>query len=58
MPTLILTGAKSPQGFHQAARALTGILPNGKHRILDGLNHGAVAMAPKKLTPELINFLA
>jgi pimeloyl-ACP methyl ester carboxylesterase len=57
VPTLVLTGAKSPEGFHEAARALTGILPKGEHRVLDGLNHGAVAMAPKKLAPQVLGFL-
>ncbi|WP_432744827.1 alpha/beta hydrolase [Streptomyces sp. JH002] len=56
--TLVLTGGKSPEGFHQAARALTEVLPHAEHRTLDGLNHGAVVMAPKKLAPSLVPFLA
>ncbi|MFI9462331.1 alpha/beta fold hydrolase [Streptomyces xiamenensis] len=56
--TLVLTGGKSPAGFHRAARALTEVLPHAEHRTLDGLNHGAVVMAPKKLTPSLVPFLA
>ncbi|WP_423509441.1 alpha/beta fold hydrolase [Streptomyces xinghaiensis] len=57
VPTLVLTGSKSPAGFQRAARALTGVLPDASHRTLNGLNHGAVVMAPKKLAPELIGFL-
>lgn len=56
--TLVLTGGKSPEGFHQAARALTEVLPHAEHRTLDGLHHGAVVMAPKKLAPSLVPFLA
>ncbi|MEV8113882.1 alpha/beta hydrolase [Streptomyces xiamenensis] len=55
--TLVLTGGKSPEGFHQAARALTEVLPHAEHRTLDGLHHGAVVMAPKKLAPSLVTFL-
>ncbi|AKG44601.1 hydrolase [Streptomyces xiamenensis] len=55
--TLVLTGGKSPEGFHRAARALTEVLPHAEHRTLDGLNHGAVVMAPKKLAPSLVPFL-
>ncbi|MEU5884853.1 alpha/beta fold hydrolase [Spirillospora sp. NPDC047279] len=57
-PALVLTGGKSPTGFHDAARALTGILPDARHRTLPGLHHGAVVMAPKKLAPALADFLA
>ncbi|WP_243742264.1 alpha/beta fold hydrolase [Actinorugispora endophytica] len=56
-PTLVLTGGASPAGFHSAARALTGVLPAAEHRTLPGLNHGAVAMAPKRLAPVLAEFL-
>ncbi|CAL9445363.1 hypothetical protein SUDANB171_02317 [Streptomyces sp. enrichment culture] len=55
--TLVLTGGKSPAGFHRAARALTEVVPHAEHRTLDGLNHGAVVMAPKKLAPSLVPFL-
>ncbi|MFI0468198.1 alpha/beta fold hydrolase [Saccharopolyspora sp. 5N102] len=57
MPTLVLTGGKSPAGFHDAARAVAGVLPAAEHRTLPGLNHGAVMMAPKKLAPVLAEFL-
>ncbi|MER6990483.1 alpha/beta hydrolase [Saccharopolyspora hirsuta] len=56
-PTLVLTGGKSPAGFHAAARAITELLPTAEHRSLPGLNHGAVVMAPKKLAPPLVEFL-
>lgn len=55
--TLVLTGGKSATGFQRAARALAGVLPDAEHRTLDGLNHGAVVMAPRKLAPSLVEFL-
>lgn len=57
VPTLVLTGGKSPAAFRRAAGALAGILPKADHRTLPGLNHGAVVMAPKKVAPEIIRFL-
>ncbi|MFF5897606.1 alpha/beta fold hydrolase [Streptomyces argenteolus] len=56
--TRVLTGGKSPAAFRRAAVALTEILPQADHRTLPGLNHGAVVMAPKKLAPQLTEFLA
>ncbi|WP_219511498.1 alpha/beta fold hydrolase [Nonomuraea ceibae] len=56
-PTLVLTGSKSPAGFHDAARALVEVLPHAEHRTLASLNHGAVMMAPHKLAPVLSDFL-
>ncbi|KQX44450.1 hydrolase [Streptomyces sp. Root63] len=56
-PTLVMTGSKSPDGFQSAARAVTEVLPDADHHTLQGLNHGAVVMAPKKLAPKLIEFL-
>ncbi|MEV4189625.1 hypothetical protein AB0J28_50150, partial [Streptosporangium canum] len=36
-PPLVLTGSKSPAGFHDAARALAHVLPEAEHRTLPGL---------------------
>lgn len=55
-PTLVLTGGKSAAGFHNAAKAVTEVMPNARHEILPGLNHGAVMMAPKKLAPTVTEF--
>ncbi|MFE2292700.1 alpha/beta fold hydrolase [Streptomyces sp. NPDC059452] len=57
MPTLVLTGSKSPDGFRHAARAVTEVLPDARHEVVPGLNHGAVVMAPRKLAPSLVAFL-
>ncbi|WP_331730456.1 alpha/beta fold hydrolase [Streptomyces sp. NBC_01174] len=57
VPTRVLTGGKSPAAFQRAALAVTGILPQADHRTLPGLNHGAVVMAPKKIAPQIIEFL-
>jgi pimeloyl-ACP methyl ester carboxylesterase len=56
-PTLVLTGGKSPSGFHAAAETITIALPTAEHRTLPGLNHGAVVMAPRKLAPAVVAFL-
>jgi alpha-beta hydrolase superfamily lysophospholipase len=57
-PTLVLTGGKSAPGFRAAAEAITAVLPAAEHRSLPGLSHGAVVMAPKKLAPAVVDFLA
>jgi pimeloyl-ACP methyl ester carboxylesterase len=57
VPTRVLTGGKSPAAFQRAAGALTEILPQADHRSLPGLNHGAVVMAPKKIAPQITEFL-
>lgn len=57
VPTRVLTGGRSPAAFRRAALAVTEILPQADHRTLPGLNHGAVVMAPKKVAPEIIEFL-
>ncbi|MGV2920211.1 type I polyketide synthase, partial [Streptomyces alfalfae] len=55
--TRVLTGGKSPAAFQRAALAVTEILPQADHRTLAGLNHGAVVMAPKKIAPQIIEFI-
>lgn len=57
VPTRVLTGGKSPASFQRAARAVTEILPQADHRTLPGLGHGAVVMAPKKIAPQITEFL-
>jgi pimeloyl-ACP methyl ester carboxylesterase len=55
-PTLVLDGGKSPAGMRHAASALADVLPNARHRTVEGVSHGAVVMAPKKLAPLLREF--
>ncbi|MGY3056608.1 pimeloyl-ACP methyl ester carboxylesterase [Streptomyces sp. TE3672] len=55
--TRVLTGGKSPAAFQRAARTITEILPQADHRTLPGLNHGAVVMAPRKIAPEITEFI-
>ncbi|MFJ9556230.1 alpha/beta fold hydrolase [Nocardiopsis sp. NPDC101807] len=54
--TLVLTGGRSPAGFHRAAEGLAGVLGSAEHRVLPGLNHGSVMTAPKRLAPALAEF--
>lgn len=55
-PTLVLAGGKSDPGLQRGALAVANVLPNGEHRVLPGLRHGAVVMSPKALAPVLIEF--
>lgn len=55
--TRVLTGGKSPAAFQRAALAVTEILPQTDHRILPGHNHGAVVMAPRKIAPQITEFI-
>ncbi|MEV5158724.1 alpha/beta hydrolase [Streptomyces sp. NPDC053728] len=55
--TRVLTGGKSPAAFQRSALAVTEILPQADHRTLPGLNHGAVVMAPRRIAPQIIEFI-
>ncbi|GAA2287123.1 alpha/beta hydrolase [Streptomyces ruber] len=57
VPTRVLTGGKSGDSMRRAGEALAGVLPDAEHRVLPGVNHGAVVMAPKKVAPEITAFL-
>ncbi|MFD8345349.1 MULTISPECIES: alpha/beta fold hydrolase [Streptomyces] len=57
VPTRVLTGGKSPAAFRRAADAVTEILPRADHRVLPGLGHGAVVMTPRKIAPQITEFL-
>lgn len=54
MPTLLITGGKSPQFFHDGAKAVVSDLPDAQHRMLDGQDHN---VAPEALAPMLVEFL-
>jgi pimeloyl-ACP methyl ester carboxylesterase len=56
LPTLVLTGEKSEAFFHSGARALVGILPHARHKILKGQHHGSVVTAPEVLADEMLEF--
>ena len=56
VPTLVMHGGKSPPHIRHAATALAEVLPKAQHRTVDGVSHGAVVMAPKKLVPALREF--
>ena len=57
-PALVLSGGASEPWLHAAAEALAKLLPDGEHRVLEGLDHSAAVMAPQKLVPVLTEFLA
>jgi pimeloyl-ACP methyl ester carboxylesterase len=43
IPTLVIAGGKSPDFFRDAAARISELLPNGKHAVLEGQDHGAPA---------------
>jgi pimeloyl-ACP methyl ester carboxylesterase len=57
-PTLVIDGGKSSTAQRHAVQALVDVLPNAQRRTLPGQRHAAPVMAPKKLAPMLIEFLA
>jgi pimeloyl-ACP methyl ester carboxylesterase len=54
-PTLVLTGGASPPWLHDTARAMVGLLPEGRHRVLEGQEHN---VAPEAIAPALEEFFA
>jgi pimeloyl-ACP methyl ester carboxylesterase len=53
MPTLVVTGAKSPAVLQQGSRALAEVLPNAELRKLEGVSHN---LNMKVLAPVLAEF--
>jgi pimeloyl-ACP methyl ester carboxylesterase len=54
-PTLVVVGGKSPVWMLNSMQALSNILPNAKHRILEGQTH---IVKPTALAPLLREFFA
>jgi pimeloyl-ACP methyl ester carboxylesterase len=54
-PTLSISGEKSPAQLRNAARAIAGVLPNGRHHELKGQSHNP---SMKALAPVLAEFFA
>jgi pimeloyl-ACP methyl ester carboxylesterase len=54
-PTLVLTGGASPPWMHETARTIVGLLPDGRHRVLEGQEHN---VAPEAIAPALEEFFA
>lgn len=55
IPTLVVVGGKSPTWFHHGTQALADVLPNARHRVLEGQTH---MVKPKTLVPMVQEFLA
>jgi pimeloyl-ACP methyl ester carboxylesterase len=53
IPTLVMDGGASPDWQHNAVGALVDVLPNVRHRTLEGQGHGP---ADEVLAPALIEF--
>jgi pimeloyl-ACP methyl ester carboxylesterase len=43
IPTLVIAGGASPDFFRDTAARIAEVLPNGKHTVLEGQDHGASA---------------
>jgi pimeloyl-ACP methyl ester carboxylesterase len=56
MPTLVMSGSRSPARLRSAAATLTGVLPNAEHRTLVGHDHSAVVRSPNALATVLTEF--
>ena len=55
MPTLVVTGAKSPAVLQQGSRALAEALPNAELRELEGVSHN---VKMERLASVLADFFA
>jgi pimeloyl-ACP methyl ester carboxylesterase len=54
VPTLVVSGGASPDFFRITAGAITATLPDGRHVVLDGQDHGAPADV---VAPVVLEFL-
>jgi pimeloyl-ACP methyl ester carboxylesterase len=54
-PTLVITGSKSAEWMKSGNRALSRLLPNSQHQLLNGQGHN---VKPTALAPILVAFLA
>ncbi len=55
IPTLVIAGGASPDFFRDTATRIAEVLPNGKHTVLEGQDHGAPADV---VAPVVAEFLA
>jgi pimeloyl-ACP methyl ester carboxylesterase len=55
VPTLVIGGGRSPAWMRNAMTSLAGVLPNARHRTLDGQTH---LVKPAALAPVLVEFFA
>jgi pimeloyl-ACP methyl ester carboxylesterase len=53
-PTLVIDGGATP-AFHTSAQALADLLPNGRHRTLEGQQHN---VEPEAIAPVLIDYFS
>ncbi len=53
VPTLVMDGGNSPAWMRNATRAIVDVLPNVRHRTLEGQTH---EVAPDAIAPVLIEF--
>ncbi len=57
VPIKVSVGGRSEAFFHSGAKGLIETLPSSQYQSLDGLNHGAVLLAPGALAKDVQGFL-
>ena len=57
VPIKVSVGGRSEAFFHNGAKGLIQTLPSSQYQSLDGLNHGAVLLAPGALAKDVQGFL-
>jgi pimeloyl-ACP methyl ester carboxylesterase len=57
VPIKVSVGGRSEAFFHSGAKGLIQTLPSSQYQSLDGLNHGAVLLAPGALAKDVQGFL-
>ena len=55
-PALVMVGGESPAWLHQAAQAITTVLPRAKLRVVEGADHSAVMSAPRDIATTMYGF--
>jgi pimeloyl-ACP methyl ester carboxylesterase len=58
VPAVVAVGGKSERFFHDGAKALAEILPNGHYKALQGRDHSAILMASKAIAVEVEGFFS
>jgi pimeloyl-ACP methyl ester carboxylesterase len=56
IPILVTVGARSEPFFHKGAEGLVQMLPSARYQSINGLNHGALLLAPAALGKDVQQF--
>jgi pimeloyl-ACP methyl ester carboxylesterase len=56
IPIMVTVGARSEPFFHKGAEGLVQMLPSARYQSINGLNHGALLLAPAALGKDVQQF--